>query len=424
MFIDKAKITVKAGKGGDGAISFLHDKQITRGGPDGGNGGHGGNIFFRATNDDTTLIAYRHARKVIANDGGKGQKKKMFGEKANDIYLDVPVGTVIFEEPEHNFVADLSKDGQVYLAAKGGRGGRGNACFASSNNRAPRVAENGLPGEEKVLTLELKLLADVGLVGKPSVGKSTLLSVISAAKPEIADYPFTTIVPNLGVTYLKDGSSFVVADMPGLIEGASQGKGLGLTFLRHIERCRVLVHLLDMTSEDPLKDFEDINKELAGYGFNLIKRPMIVACSKVEDSESTKKYLEVKKALEGRYEVYPICAPLHEGVDELLFKVKDTLKTAPSFPLYEESDADVKVYDATLSAKPEFEIEKVNSHEYRIFGERIERTYGLINISTDEGMMKLLSILRNIGVDEKLHELGAKDGDTVTLCDFEFEYFE
>jgi GTP-binding protein len=424
MFIDKAKIVLKAGKGGDGAISFLHDKQIMRGGPDGGNGGHGGSIYLRATSDETTLINYRYQKKVTANDGGKGQKKMMFGQKADDIYLDVPVGTVVFEEPAHNFVADLSKEGDVFLAAKGGRGGRGNACFASSKNRTPRVAENGVAGEEKVLTLELKLLADVGLVGKPSVGKSTLLSVISAAKPEIAEYPFTTIVPNLGVTYLKDGSSFVVADMPGLIKGASQGKGLGLQFLRHIERCKVLVHLLDMQSEDPLNDFETINKELADYGFNLIKRPMIVACSKVEDKESTAKYLEVKKALEGKYEVYPICAPLHEGVDELLFRVKDVLKDAPSFPLYEEKDAGIKVYDATLEALPEFEITREDAHTFRIHGERIERTYSLINISTDEGMMKLLSILRNIGVDAKLHEMGARDGDTVILCDFEFDYFE
>ena len=424
MFIDKAKIVLKAGKGGDGAISFLHDKQIMRGGPDGGNGGHGGSIYLRATSDETTLINYRYQKKVTANDGGKGQKKMMFGQKADDIYLDVPVGTVVFEEPAHNFVADLSKEGDVFLAAKGGRGGRGNACFASSKNRTPRVAENGVAGEEKVLTLELKLLADVGLVGKPSVGKSTLLSVISAAKPEIAEYPFTTIVPNLGVTYLKDGSSFVVADMPGLIKGASQGKGLGLQFLRHIERCKVLVHLLDMQSEDPLNDFETINKELADYGFNLIKRPMIVACSKVEDTESTAKYLEIKKALECKYEVYPICAPLHEGVDELLFRVKDVLKDAPSFPLYEEKDAGVKVYDATLEALPEFEITREDAHTFRIHGERIERTYSLINISTDEGMMKLLSILRNIGVDAKLHEMGARDGDTVILCDFEFDYFE
>ncbi|MDD7736127.1 MAG: GTPase ObgE [Bacilli bacterium] len=423
MFIDKAKITLKAGKGGDGAISFLHEKFIEKGGPDGGNGGRGGSIYFKATNDETTLINYRHARKVSANDGGKGEKKKMYGRKAEDVYLNVPVGTVIFQEPEHTFLADLSKEGQIYLGAKGGRGGRGNACFVSPTNRVPRVSENGLPGEEKTLTLELKLLADVGLVGLPSVGKSTLLSVVSAAKPEIGDYPFTTLSPNLGVCKVGD-SSFVMADLPGLIKGASQGKGLGLVFLRHIERCRVLVHILDMYSEDPLNDFKVINNELGEYGYNLLKRKMIVVCSKVEDVETTRKYLEVKKALEGQYEVLPICAILHEGIDELLYKIKETLDVAPSFPLYEEKDQEIKVYDAKKNLKPEFEIKKISQNEYRIYGERIERTYSLINVSTDEGVMKLLSVLRNIGVDEKLHELGAKDGDNVYLCDFEFEYFE
>ena len=423
MFIDKAKITVKAGKGGDGAISFLHEKFIEKGGPDGGNGGHGGSIYFKATNDETTLINYRHSRKVMANDGGKGAKKNMYGKKAEDIYLNVPVGTVIFKEPEHEFLCDLSKEGQTFLAAKGGRGGRGNACFVTSTNRVPRVAENGLPGEEKFLTLELKLLADVGLVGFPSVGKSTLLSVVSKAKPEIADYPFTTIVPNLGVCQVDD-SSFVMADLPGLIEGASQGKGLGLQFLRHIERCRVLVHVIDMASVNPLDDFNVINNELGTYGFNLLKRPMIVVCSKVEDVESTRKYLEIKKELEGQYDVLPICSILHEGIKELLYKIKDVLVDAPYFPLYEEKDQDIKVYNAREELKPEFEIKRTGAHEFRIYGERIERTYSLINISTDEGLMKLLSILRNIGVDEKLHEMGAKDGDTVILCDFEFDFFE
>lgn len=423
MFIDKAKITVKGGKGGDGAISFLREKFIDKGGPDGGNGGHGGNIYFKATTDETTLISYRHARKVMAEDGGKGDKKKMYGRKAGDIILPVPVGTVIFEEENHTFLADLSEDGQMFLAAKGGRGGRGNACFVTPVNRVPRIAENGLPGEEKNLILELKLLADVGLVGFPSVGKSTLLSVVSAAKPEIADYPFTTIVPNLGVCHVDD-TSFVMADLPGLIKGASMGKGLGLQFLRHIERCRVLVHILDMYRDDPMEDFEVINQELASYGYNLLKRPMIVVCSKVEDQYTTERYLEIKEKLKYKYEVLPICSILHEGIKELLYKIKATLVDAPYFPLYEEKDQDVKVYNAKEELKPEFEITKTGAHEFRIHGERIERTYALINISTDEGLMKLLSILRNIGVDEKLHEMGAKDGDTVILCDFEFEFFE
>ena len=420
MFIDRAKLTVKSGKGGDGAIAFHHEKFVERGGPSGGNGGRGGSIYFVATNNTSTLINYRHARKVVAKDGEKGMAKKMYGAGSEDIYLEVPVGTVIFEEPNHIFLADMSKVGQTYLCVEGGRGGRGNACFATSRNRCPRVAENGLPGKEKVLTLELKLLADVGLVGLPSVGKSTLLSVVSSAKPEIADYPFTTIVPNLGVVKVGD-SSFVMADLPGLIDGASQGKGLGLTFLRHIERCRVLIHVLDIEHEDPLNDFETINNELGNYGFNLLKRPMIVAINKVDDEDSLSKANIIKDELEKKgYEVFLISTILHTNVDNLMNRVYEVLQTAPSFPLYENKEEEVKVYNALEDAKKQYEIVRTGPHAYQIKGERIERTYSLINLSTDEGISKLLSILRNLGVDDTLKEMGLEDGDIVTLCDFEF----
>ena len=421
MFIDRAKLTVKSGKGGDGAIAFHHEKFVERGGPSGGNGGRGGSIYFVATNNTSTLINYRHARKVVAKDGEKGMAKKMYGAGSEDIYLEVPVGTVIFEEPNHIFLADMSKLGQTYLCVEGGRG---NACFATSRNRCPRVAENGLPGKEKVLTLELKLLADVGLVGLPSVGKSTLLSVVSSAKPEIAEYPFTTIVPNLGVVKVGD-SSFVMADLPGLIDGASQGKGLGLTFLRHIERCRVLIHVLDIEHEDPLNDFEIINKELGNYGFNLLKRPMVVAINKVDDEETLSKANIIKKELEQKgYEVFLISTILHTNVDKLMQRVFEILQTAPTFPLYENKEEEVKVYNALEDAKKQYEVVRTGPHAYQIKGERIERTYSLINLSTDEGISKLLSILRNLGVDDTLKEMGLEDGDIVTLCDFEFEYFK
>ncbi len=423
MFIDKAKLTIKSGKGGDGAIAFHHEKFVERGGPSGGNGGRGGSIYFVASNNSSTLINYRHARKVVAKDGEKGMAKKMYGAKSDDIYLEVPVGTVIFQEPEHIFLADMDVEGKVYLAAKGGRGGRGNACFATSRNRCPRVAENGLPGIEKVLTLELKLLADVGLVGLPSVGKSTLLSVVSNAKPEIADYPFTTIIPNLGIVKVDD-NSFVLADLPGLIEGASLGKGLGLTFLRHIERCKVLIHVLDIEHEDPLDDFKKINNELAQYGFNLIKRPMLVAINKVEDDESFLKANKIKEELvKDGYEVFFISSILHENINELMKRTYEVLQTAPSFPLYENNKEEVKVYNAYEEAKKEYEVVRTGPHAYQIRGEKIERTYSLINLSTDEGISKLLSILRNLGVDDTLKEMGLVDGDIVTLCDFEFEYF-
>lgn len=423
MFIDRAKITVKSGKGGDGCIAFHHEKFVERGGPSGGNGGRGGSVYFKAVSSQSTLINYRHARKVTASDGGKGLAKKMYGRGAEDVILEVPVGTVILDGNTNALLCDLSKEGQIYLACKGGRGGRGNACFASSRNRAPRIAENGMPGEEKFLILELKLLADVGLVGLPSVGKSTLLSVISSAKPLIADYPFTTLTPQLGVTYLDDGSSFVVADLPGLIEGASNGKGLGLTFLRHIERCRVIIHVLDMEHENPLEDFELINNELKSYGFHLIDRTTLVVCNKVEDDESLKKANEVKEALKDKYEVMFISSILHEGIKEMLYKVNDLLKTAKSFPLYEDSHEDVKIIDASKK-ELDFVIKHPQDHVYVIEGEKIERTYNLINLSTDEGILRLIGILRDLGVDNKLHELGAQDGDLVKLCDFEFEYFE
>ncbi len=423
MFIDRAKITVKSGKGGDGCIAFHHEKYVERGGPSGGNGGRGGSIYFKAVDSQSTLINYRHAKKVIASDGGKGLAKKMYGRGAEDVILEVPVGTIILDAETNELLCDLSSKDQMYLAVKGGRGGRGNACFASSRNRAPRIAENGVPGEEKVLILELKLLADVGLVGLPSVGKSTLLSIISSAKPEIADYPFTTLTPQLGVVYLKDDISYVVADLPGLIEGASEGKGLGLTFLRHIERCRVIVHVLDMEHEDPLKDFATINEELKHYGFHLIDRTTLVICNKVEDEITLEKANVVKEALKGKYEVMFISSVLHEGIDEMLYRIYQLLQVAPSFPLYETPHEDVKIIDASKE-ETDYVIKHPQEHLFVIEGERIERTYHLINLSTDEGIMRLISILRDQGIDRKLHDMGAKDGDTVKLCDFEFEYYE
>ncbi len=420
MFIDRARITVKSGKGGDGCIAFRHEKYIDRGGPSGGNGGRGGSIFFKATNSQFTLMNYRFTRKVVAKDGGKGMAKKMYGHGAEDIILEVPVGTIIKDAATQNVLCDLSNDGQMFMVCKGGRGGKGNACFSSSRNRAPRIAENGAPGEEKNLILELKLLADVGLVGLPSVGKSTILSIISKAKPEIADYPFTTLSPQLGVTYLRDGSSFVVADLPGLIEGASKGKGLGLTFLRHIERCRVLVHVLDMEREEPLKDYEIIQSELKSYGAHLMERPMLIVCNKVEDEETKEKAMQVKEALKGIHPVHFISAILHEGINEMLLKIRDMLKDAPSYPLFEEKE-EVKIIDATQ--KEPFKITHPEAHHYVISGDEIEKTYLMINLSTDEGVLRLLKILRDLKVEQKLQEMGAEDGDSVTLLDFEFTYF-
>lgn len=423
MFIDRAIIEVRSGKGGDGAIAFLREKYVPKGGPAGGNGGRGGSIFLRANSSINTLFNFRHSKAFIADDGEKGGIKNQYGKYAEDMIIDVPVGTVVFVEENHEFLGDLNEDGKVLLVAKGGRGGRGNTCFKSPTNRVPRIAENGEPGEKKRLILELKLLADVGLVGFPSVGKSTLLSVVSAARPEIADYPFTTIVPNLGVVSLKDGRSFVMADLPGLIEGAHEGKGLGLQFLRHIERCRVIVHIIDMgeSGRDPFKDYQIINEELKEYGFGLENRPTILLASKMDEEGAEERLKAFKKHV--KTPIIPISALTEQGIDEALYKCMDLLEKTPIFPLYakESEQLDNKVY--TLDDEPEFTIQRLDAHHFRILGDKIIKFYKMTNISTDEGMMVLMKRIRALRIDDELERKGAEDGDTVYLDDFAFEYY-
>ena len=423
MFIDRAVIEVRSGKGGDGAIAFLREKYVAKGGPAGGNGGRGGSIFLRASKTINTLFNFRHSKTFIANDGEKGGIKNQYGKYAEDVIVDVPIGTVVYLEDGKEFMGDLNEDGKMIRVAKGGRGGRGNSCFKSSTNRVPKIAENGEPGERKRLILELKLLADVGLVGFPSVGKSTLLSVVSAAKPEIADYPFTTITPNLGVVSVKDGSSFVMADLPGLIEGAHSGKGLGLQFLRHIERCRVIVHVIDLseTGRDPFEDYQVINNELKQYGFALDKRPQIIVASKMDEEGAQEKLKKLEKQI--GQEIIPISALLEENIDKLLYKCSEVLKNTPLFPLYdaEEVDLDHKTY--TLEdEEPYFTIRRLDAHTWSIEGEKMLKFYHMTNISTDEGMMVLMSKIRSLRIDDELENRGAVDGDTVILDDFEFEY--
>lgn len=424
MFIDRAIIEVRSGKGGDGAIAFRREKYVPKGGPAGGNGGRGASVILRANSKINTLFNFRHSKCFIGKDGENGGIKNQYGHHSDDIYVDVPVGTVVYEEKEHKFLGDLSSDGLTLKVAKGGRGGRGNTCFKSSTNRVPKIAENGEPGETKRLILELKLLADVGLVGFPSVGKSTLLSVVSAAKPEIADYPFTTIVPNLGVVSAKGNKSFVMADLPGIIEGAHQGKGLGLQFLRHIERCRIIVHVIDMgnSGRDPFEDYQIIKKELEQYGFGLSKRPVIYVASKMDEEGSKEKLLTFEK--KSKVKCIPISALTDEGIDELINKCLELLDKTPMFPLFdsEEETLENKVYRLGEEEK-EFEIKHPTNNSWVIQGDKIIKFYKMTNISTDEGMMKLLTHLRKLKIDDKLEELGAKDGDTVTLDDFVFEYY-
>ena len=423
MFIDKVVVEVRSGKGGDGMIAFLHEKFMPNGGPSGGNGGRGASIIFRASKSINTLFNFRHSKVFIGQDGGKGLTKNKYGRGADDVYVDVPLGTVVYLEKDHSLVADLSKDGQEVVVAKGGRGGRGNAAFKSDKNRVPRIAENGLPGETKRLILELKLLADVGLVGLPNAGKSTLLSVVSNANPEIADYPFTTLEPNLGVVNVDRYTTFVMADLPGLIEGAHMGKGLGLSFLRHLERCRVIVHLVGMDDENPYESFKTIQNELKSYGMGLDKRPLIIVASKMDEEDAENKLKEFKKKV--KQEVYPISSLTHEGIDELIKKCHELLSVTEEFPLGGDAQEEgIKIYDAHKDAKPIFEVKHEKDHVFRLVGESIERTYSLINISTDEGLMRLINYLRKIGVEDELRKAGAVSGDSVFLCDFEFEYLE
>jgi GTP-binding protein len=431
MFIDKAKIYLVAGKGGDGHISFRHEKCVEFGGPDGGNGGKGGSIYFVAQKGPNTLSAYRHAIKVKAPDGENGNIKNQYGKYGDDIYLSVPLGTVI-TTLDGVLLADLSKEGDTWLACKGGRGGKGNRCYQNSVRKAPRIAENGYPGEKKELYLELKLIADCGLVGLPNAGKSTLLSVVSNADPEIAPYPFTTKEPMLGSVRLSDNESFVMADLPGLIKGASLGKGMGFVFLRHIERCRVIIHVIDISSEeDSFQAFEDINNELGSYKMDLLKRPMIIALNKMDVEGADKKAEEFKKKLQekypDKYQVFEISAYQNKGIKPLLRAAYDLVLSTPSFVLYTPSaKAGETVYKAEKGGidNKDYKIFLDEDGDYRVEGEKVIAEYRRINHKTEEGMMQLMSYLNSIGLDDELRKMGVKSGDTVVIDDFNFEYVE
>lgn len=422
-FIDRVKIYVQAGTGGNGTVAFRREAHVPKGGPSGGDGGRGGSVIFVATNSLSTLLDLRYYREYKAQNGEKGHAKKMHGADADDLVIRVPVGTCVYDDDTGNIIADLTKDGQRAVIAKGGRGGRGNARFASSRNPAPKICENGEPGEKFNLRVELKLLADVGLVGFPSVGKSTLLSVVSKARPQIADYHFTTIVPNLGVVQVKDGRSFVMADLPGLIEGASQGKGLGHQFLRHIERCRVIVHIIDMSGSegrDPYEDYVTINKELGEYEYRLLERPQIIVANKMDGDEAEENLKKFKEKL-GDQKVFPIIAPIHEGIDAVLYAVADALETAPDFFNQEEEQESV-LYTYKDEEKP-FTIHNKGNGVWEVTGKKVERLVQMASFTTDDGFQRFALQIRNMGIDDALREAGCEDGDTVRLYDFEFEFY-
>ncbi len=421
MFIDEVTIKVIAGSGGDGCTAFRREKYVEMGGPYGGNGGHGANIIFKVDTGLHTLIDLRYMKMIKGEKGENGSGKNQNGKNAEDIVIKVPQGTVITDLDTNLIIADMKDPTDEVVVAKGGRGGRGNTAFKTQSNPCPEFAENGEPGEERLLKMELKLLADVGLVGLPSVGKSTFLSKVSAAKPKIADYHFTTLSPNLGVVKTKDNRSFVIADLPGLIEGASEGAGLGDKFLRHIERTKVIAHIIDMgriEGRDPYDDFVVINKELESFNKKLIKKPMIVIANKMDMPESEKNLAEFKKKVD--CEVYPISAINSDGIDKVLMKLADLVDTVEDEPLYEEGEYLSHVLYKFEKTKP-FTIEKKDDC-YIIHGDEIERLFKMTKFSSNEGALRFAKKLRRLGIDDELDKMGAKEGDIVKILDFDFEY--
>ncbi|MDF9867734.1 GTP-binding protein [Bacilli bacterium PM5-3] len=420
MFVDKVKLSLEAGDGGNGIVAFRREKYVPMGGPAGGDGGHGSNIIFKGDRNLSTLLDLRYNKIIKGKKGENGMSKRCHGKDALPTIIRVPVGTII-KDANDELIADITKDEQEVIIAHGGRGGRGNVRFATNKVPAPDICENGEPGEKMDVIVELKLLADVGLVGLPSVGKSTFLSVVTAAKPEIADYHFTTIVPNLGVVKSDDGNSFVMADLPGLIEGASQGKGLGIQFLRHIERCRVIVHIVDMAAvegRDPIDDFEKINKELEEYNPSLMKRPMIVIANKLDLDTFEDNYNRFYDKYRDKYEIFKVSTLTHIGLKEVLYRISTLLQENNT--IYETFDT-VKVY--RFEDEDAFEINKEDG-VYILSGPKVERLFVMTNFNTEEGIARFARKMRYYGIDDALREKGCQNGDLVRIDDFVFEFIE
>ncbi|MBP3951426.1 GTPase ObgE [Bacillus suaedae] len=427
MFVDKVKVYVKGGDGGNGQVSFRREKYVPDGGPAGGDGGRGSSVVFEVEEGLRTLMDFRYQRHFKAPRGEHGRPKNQHGKNADDMIVKVPPGTTVIDDETGQVIADLTKHGQKAVIAKGGRGGRGNTRFATPVNPAPEIAENGEPGQERDIILELKVLADVGLVGFPSVGKSTLLSVVSAAKPKIADYHFTTIVPNLGVVETEDSRSFVMADLPGLIEGAHEGVGLGHQFLRHIERTRVIVHVIDMSAlegRDPYEDYLLINDELKQYNMRLLERPQIIVANKMDMPGSEENLEEFKGKLTDDHPVFPISAITRQGVRDLLLTVADKIEQTPEFPLHEQTEESTRVLYKHEKDEVPFVISRDDDGTFVISGAQIEKLFKMTDVTREESIKRFSRQMRGMGIDDALRERGAKDGDIVRLMKFEFEFVD
>lgn len=409
-------------------VAFRREKYVPEGGPAGGDGGRGGDVVFFVDEGLRTLLDFRFNRHFKADKGQNGMSKSKHGKGAEDLYVAVPPGTVIKNAETGKLIGDLTHTGQKLIVAKGGRGGRGNIRFASPKNPAPEIAENGEPGEEFEVELELKVLADVGLVGFPSVGKSTILSVVSAAKPKIGDYPFTTLVPNLGMVDTEDGRSFVMADLPGLIEGASKGVGLGINFLRHIERTRVILHVIDMAAiegRDPFNDYQAINYELESYDLKLMERPQIIVANKMDMENAEQNLAEFKKKLKEinvETPIFPVSTYSKKGLLPLLKATAELLDRTPEFPIYEPSDESV-VYRYE-PADQDLQIARDEEGVWVLSGEKLLKLYRMTNLEHDESVMRFARQLRSMGADEKLRQAGAENGDIVRIDKFEFEFVD
>ena len=421
MFVDKVRITVIGGRGGDGAVAFHREKYVAAGGPDGGDGGHGGSVILRVSDHMTTLLDFRYKRKYVAQAGVNGMGRKMAGKRGEPLIIRVPRGTVVRDAETNQIIVDMST-GEDFVIAKGGRGGWGNQHYATATRQVPRFAKSGRKGEERDIILELKLLADVGLVGFPNVGKSTLLSVTSNARPKIANYHFTTLFPNLGVIYVEEGVSFVMADIPGIIEGAAEGAGLGHDFLRHIDRCRLLVHVIDVSGSegrDPVEDFEAICAELGNYSVDLSNRPMIVAANKTDIMEDESLLKALREHVEAKgLELFELSAAAHQGTRELVKRIAQELQELPPVTVYEPTYVE---REPEIEMSGEFNIERYDE-TWVIESPWLERMMANVNFSDFESRNWFDKNLRESGLFDKLEAMGIQDGDIVSLYDLEFEY--